>query len=63
MYKKLVLGFKILDEDIVEDDEDIVIDRYLDYSFYIMKERSISSVSFFCKEKSHEFFNARVHLQ
>ena len=30
-------GFMILEEDIAEDDEDIVIDWYLGYSFHTMK--------------------------
>ena len=33
-------GFIVLEEDIA-DDEDIVIDRYLDYSLYIMKWKGI----------------------
>ena len=31
-------GFMIEEEDIVEEDENIVIDWYLEYSFYIMKK-------------------------
>ena len=31
-------GFMVLEEDIVEEDENIVIDGSLDYSFYIMKK-------------------------
>ena len=33
----------ILEEDIAEVDEDIVIDWYLDYSFYIMKIKSVEN--------------------
>ena len=32
-------GFMILEEDIAEDDEDIVIDSYLDYSIFIMNRK------------------------
>ena len=33
------LGFMILEEGIAVDDEDIVVDWYLDYYFYIMKRK------------------------
>ena len=34
--------FMILEGDIAEVDEDIAIDLYLDYSFYIMKRKEYS---------------------
>ena len=37
--KETCPGFKILEEDIAGDDEDIVTGWYLDYSFYIMKRK------------------------
>ena len=40
-------GFKILEEDMAGEYGNIVIDRYLDYSFYIMTKRS-AEIEFLC---------------
>lgn len=37
------LGFMILGEDIVEEDENIAIDWYLEYSFILWQEGSVET--------------------